>query len=84
VLENSAGGGDGIGSTIEDLARILAAAVRAGVAERRIGFCLDTAHLWGAGYDLRTPEGIEATLGTFDAEVGRARLAMLHLNDSRA
>ena len=84
VLENSAGGGDGIGSTIPDLARILEAAVRAGVVERRIGFCLDTAHLWGAGYDLRTPEGVDAVLDAFDAQVGRARLQMLHLNDSRA
>lgn len=84
ILENSAGTGDGIGSTVTDLARILEAAVRAGVDERRIGFCLDTAHLWGAGYDLRTPERIEALLDAWDAEVGAARLAMLHLNDSRA
>lgn len=84
VLENSAGSGDGIGSTIGDLGRILEAAVRAGSDERRIGFCLDTAHLWGAGYDLSTPEGVESVLDAFDAEVGAARLQMLHLNDSRA
>ena len=84
VLENSAGGGDGIGSTIPDLARILEAAVRAGVVERRIGFCLDTAHLWGAGHDLRSVEGVDAVLAAFDAEVGAERLQMLHLNDSRA
>jgi deoxyribonuclease-4 len=84
VLENSAGGGDGIGSTVADLARILEAAVRAGIEERRIGFCLDTAHLWGAGYDLGTPEAVEVVFDAFDSEVGRARLVMLHLNDSRA
>jgi len=84
VLENSAGGGGGFGSSIRDLGAILDVAVRAGVAEHRIGFCLDTAHLWGAGHDLSSPESIEALLDEWDAEVGAARLVMMHLNDSKA
>lgn len=84
VLENSAGGGDGIGSTVADLALILEGAVRAGVEERRVGFCLDVAHLWGAGHDVGTVEGVEALLDDFDDRIGLARLAMIHLNDSRA
>jgi deoxyribonuclease-4 len=82
VLENSSGGGDNIGSRIEELAEILAA-VHGGLAHR-LGFCLDTAHLWGAGYDLSTPDGATAVLDRFEALIGMDRLRMVHLNDSRA
>ena len=51
VLENAAGMGDGIGSSLEDLADIVAAVSDAGLPLERLGICLDTAHLWGAGYD---------------------------------
>ncbi len=84
VLENSAGQGDGLGSSIEELAAILEGAARAGADIRRIGFCLDTAHLWGSGYDLDDPDAIDALLARVDAELGAERLQMLHLNDSRA
>ncbi len=83
VLENSAGGGGGIGSTMEELAAIGDAAARAGVPEDRFGFCLDTAHLWGAGYDLADPAALDDLLIRFDALLGPQRLAMLHLNDSK-
>jgi deoxyribonuclease IV len=83
VLENSAGGGDGVGSSIEDLVDILEAAARAGAAIDRLGFCLDTAHLWGAGVDVADPDAIDVTLDRFDAAVGADRLAMIHLNDAR-
>jgi len=83
VLENSAGGGAGIGSTVEELAAIAEAAVRAGVPEGRFGFCLETAHLWGAGYDLSDPLVLDDLLVRFDALLGPSRLAMLHLNDSK-
>lgn len=81
VLENSTGGGDLIGSRIEELAAILD-----GVGDRaaRLAFCLDTAHLWGAGYDVSTAEGAIAVIDRFDELIGLQRLAMLHLNDSRS
>jgi len=82
LLENSSGGGDNIGSRIEELAEILAN-VESGVAER-LGFCLDTAHLWGAGYDVSTAEGATGVLDRFAELVGIERLRMVHLNDSRA
>jgi deoxyribonuclease-4 len=82
VLENSSGGGDNIGSKLEELADILEA-VDPGTAHR-LAFCLDTAHLWGAGYDLANPEGATAVLDRFVALVGIDRLRMVHLNDSRA
>lgn len=81
VLENSSGGGDNIGSRVDELAEILEA-VDPATADR-LGFCLDTAHLWGAGYDLSTPDGAAAVLDRFEALVGIDRLRMVHLNDSR-
>jgi deoxyribonuclease IV len=83
VLENSSGGGDLIGSRIEELAAILDGVAAGGPAER-LAFCLDAAHLWGAGYDISTPEGAEAVIDRFDELVGLERLPLLHLNDSRS
>lgn len=84
VLENSAGGGGGIGTTIEELAMVLEAAATSGAPLERIGFCLDTAHLWSAGYDLRDEEELDRLVRTFDAEIGLARLRLVHLNDSKS
>ena len=84
VLENSAGGGFGIGATVAELAQIAEAIARRGVADRRVGFCLDTAHAWGAGYRLSDPESIDAMLDGFDRHIGLERLRMIHLNDSKS
>ncbi len=84
VLENTAGMGDGLGSRLEDLVDIVEAAAMAGLEPERLGFCLDTAHLWGAGYDLDDPEALDRLLTRFDAELGPRYLRLLHLNDSRA
>ncbi|HEX5040837.1 MAG TPA: deoxyribonuclease IV [Candidatus Limnocylindria bacterium] len=81
VLENASGGGDLLGSRIEELAEILEG-VEAG--PDRFGFCLDTAHLWGAGYDVSSVEGAAEVLDRFEALVGPDRLALVHLNDSRS
>ena len=83
VLENSAGTGDGIGATLEDLADILDAAASGGLAIDRLGVCLDTAHLWGAGYDVSNEDGVDQLVGRIDDLVGRVNVVMLHLNDSR-
>lgn len=84
VLENSAGGGDNLGSRLEELAAILEAVTSRGADVRQLAFCLDTAHLWGAGYDLSAPEPAVAVLDRFDELIGLDRLALVHLNDSRA
>ena len=83
VLENSAGAGFGLGVDLAELGAI-ADAIDAHGATDRVGFCLDTAHAWGAGVDLASPTAIDAFLGAFDARIGLDRLVMLHLNDSRA
>jgi deoxyribonuclease-4 len=84
VLENSAGGGFAVGVTIEELAAIADAIAARGVAEGRLGFCLDTAHLWSAGYCIAEPDETDALLERFDSLVGLRRVRMIHLNDSKS
>ena len=84
VLENSAGSGDGLGTTAQELEAILEAAAVLGVPESALGLCLDTAHLWGAGTDVATPEGVDAVVADVEVRIGLRRLVMVHLNDSKA
>ncbi len=79
LLENTAGQGSHLGADFEALARLIAETP----GGERLGICLDTCHLFTAGYELRTPEGYAATMGAFDRIVGLGRLAALHLNDSK-
>jgi deoxyribonuclease-4 len=84
VLENSAGSGFGLGVDVAELASIAEAVESRGIPSHRIGFCLDTAHAWGAGIDLADPTVADAFLADFDARIGLDRLVMIHLNDSKA
>lgn len=77
LLEGSAG--RSLGGTFEELRMVLDAMD----GHPRVGVCLDTAHLFAAGWDLRTPEGVDVTLSAFDECVGLSRLKLVHLNDSR-
>jgi deoxyribonuclease IV len=77
LLEGSAGGS--IGGTFDELRDILDAAGDG----RRLGVCLDTAHLFAAGWDIRTPGGVAAMVDAFDKIIGVRRLRALHLNDSK-
>ncbi len=76
LLEGSAGGS--IGGMFHELGDILDAAG----GGRRLGVCLDTAHLFAAGWDIRTPGGVAAMVDAFDQIIGVRRLRALHLNDS--
>ncbi|MBI3321103.1 MAG: deoxyribonuclease IV [Candidatus Omnitrophica bacterium] len=79
LLENTAGSGQGLGDRFEQLA-----VIRNAVAAReRVGICLDTAHLFAAGYPIHTPEGLERTVDEFDRAIGLERLKLIHLNDSK-
>jgi len=84
VLENSAGGGFGLGVDVPELAGIAEVAAAKGVPDTRLAFCLDTAHAWGAGIDLADPDATDAFLDEFDARIGLRRLVMVHLNDSKS
>jgi len=77
LLENLAGGKTDIGWRFEELHRIIE-----NVADKkRIGVCLDTAHLFGAGYDV-SKKGFDNTINEFDRIVGLKYLRFLHINDS--
>ena len=67
-----------------ELAGIAEAAAARGIADARLGFCLDAAHAWGAGIDLAHPDETDAFLDDFDARIGLDRLVMVHLNDSKS
>ncbi len=84
TLENSAGGGMSLGSDLDQWVAIAAALERAGIDRGRVGFCVDTAHLWGAGIDVSDPATIDDLLAAFDGEIGLDRLPLVHLNDTTA
>ncbi len=78
LLENTAGQGATIGRSFEELAQITAQIE----AAELIGYCLDTAHAFASGYELRTATGYAETMAQFDRVLGLARLRCIHLNDS--
>ena len=79
LIEGTAGAGTALGSTFEEL-RAPRDALPAGV-QARVGFCLDTAHLHAAGYDVAT--ALEEVWERFDEDIGLTHLKCLHLNDSK-
>jgi deoxyribonuclease IV len=80
LLENTAGGGATIGRSFEELAALLAGAR----APERLGVCLDTCHLFAAGYDVRPREGYEAVIASCAKLVGLRQVRAFHLNDAKA
>ena len=78
VIENSAGAGNIIGDTIEEIAEIIWA-----VKSPRVKVLIDTAHAFESGYDMKTPQGIEKFLTNFEREIGLDKLIGFHLNDSK-
>jgi deoxyribonuclease-4 len=79
LVEGTAGQGSALGYRFEHLKTILEG-VR---APERVAFCLDTCHLFAAGYDLRTPESYRAVMDEFDQLIGLARIKCFHFNDSK-
>ena len=76
LLETMAGKGSEIGGTFEELKAILDA-----VGSDQVGVCLDTCHVWDAGYDIA--HDLDGVLAEFDRVIGLDRLCALHLNDSK-
>lgn len=79
LLENTAGGGATIGRSFEELATILGTVRRAD----RIGVCLDTCHLFAAGYDIRRRDGYAASIARCQRLVGLDQVRAFHLNDAK-
>ncbi|MBR3328168.1 MAG: deoxyribonuclease IV [Atopobiaceae bacterium] len=77
LLETMAGKGSEVGRSFEELARIIEGCDKGDM----LGICLDTCHVWDAGYDVR--DDLENVLDTFDHVLGLERLKALHLNDSK-
>jgi deoxyribonuclease IV len=78
LIENTAGMGTAVGSRLEEVAEILQ-----GLTSLPVGACLDTAHLFAAGYDIKTEAGLAATLGQVEGSIGLDRVPVLHVNDSK-
>ncbi|OAG29340.1 hypothetical protein NEDG_01413 [Nematocida displodere] len=79
VIENMAGQGSVVGASFGELRCIID-----GVLDKaRVGVCLDTCHLFGAGYDIRTKESFALVMEEFDRLVGLSYLKGMHLNDSK-
>lgn len=79
ILENDAGSGRRIGSRLAELGELIAALD----GDPRLRVCVDTAHALASGYELRTPEGLDAAVDELGASVGLKRVALLHVNDSK-
>lgn len=80
VIENTSGAGGQVGSNFEELFYIYNKIKD----KKRIGFCLDTCHLFQAGYDLRSPKEYEKTFQKFEYFFKNNLIVGLHLNDSKA
>lgn len=79
ALETTAGQGSCLGSRFEELAEILAGVK----SPERLRICLDTAHVFAAGYDLSAPQGAEKVFKHFAQIVGLKNLCALHINESK-
>ncbi len=79
LIETTAGQGTGLGSKFEELASVL----QQTRYPDRLGVCIDTCHIFAAGYDIRTFEGYKGTMADFDEIVGLDKIKFFHLNDSK-
>ncbi len=78
LMETTAGQGSSLGWRFEELAQIFTLVSM----QDRLGICVDTCHIFAAGYDLRTPEEYETTFNTFERLLGLEKIKVFHLNDS--
>ncbi len=78
LLENTAGQGSSVGSRFEELRAILDLC-----GDLPMGVCVDTAHIFAAGHDIRTAEGLERALQHVQTTIGLANVYVVHTNDSK-
>jgi deoxyribonuclease IV len=78
LLENTAGMGTALGARLEELGEMLYA-----LRGLQVGACLDTAHLFAAGYDIKSEAGLASTLDVIESTIGLERIPIFHVNDSK-
>src|SRR5215471_8818094 len=78
LIENTAGMGSTIGSRLEEVGAIVR-----GLASLGAGACLDTAHLFAAGYDISSEDGLNSTIAKIDETIGLENVYVFHINDSK-
>jgi deoxyribonuclease-4 len=78
LIENTAGMGTAVGARLEEVADILK-----GLSSVPSGACLDTAHLFAAGYDIKTEAGLASTIGQVEGTIGLENVPVIHVNDSK-
>jgi deoxyribonuclease-4 len=78
LIENTAGMGTAVGARLEEVGEILA-----GLRNLPVEACLDTAHLFAAGYDIKTEAGLASTIGQIDGAIGLENVPVIHANDSK-
>ena len=79
LLETCAGQGNTIGRRFEELGYLVTQ-----LADERVAVCVDSCHIFAAGYDITSAEGVAATLAALDRAVGLERVLAVHVNDSKA
>ena len=79
LIENTAGMGTAVGARLEEIGGILAGLRR----DLPAGACLDTAHLFAAGYDIKTESGLASTIGQIEETIGLENVPVFHANDSK-
>jgi len=78
LIENTAGMGGAVGSRLEEVGAIVH-----DLQNLDVGACLDTAHLFAAGYDIKSEAGLEQTIDAIDRTIGLERVPVIHVNDSK-
>jgi deoxyribonuclease-4 len=78
LIENTAGMGTAVGARLEEVGEILS-----GLRGLPVGACLDTAHLFAAGYDIKSEGGLASTIGQIDGAIGLENVPVFHVNDSK-
>ena len=80
ILETGAGSGTEIMSTVEDLSRMYSKMPKS--YQKRIMFCIDTCHIWAAGYDISNAKAVERYFALWDQCIGIEKIALIHFNNS--
>jgi deoxyribonuclease-4 len=78
LVENTAGMGSAVGARLEEVGEILT-----GLRGLPVGACLDTAHLFASGYDIKSESGLASTLGQIESTIGLENVPVIHVNDSK-